>query len=195
MEKEKNISSKSVREKILNNRIYPLIFLVIIVLVSVSLMIVIGNMTEAKIVAEREAEIISQLKGIFSDMQDYKKAEGYYEIYRNEEVIGFAFTTTGKGYGGEINILIGIDSNYQVMGISILSNTETPGLGTRITEISFTDQFKGLGLEDIRLTKDGGKIDAITGATISSRAVTDAVRDEIEKKIETIKKINRGFQQ
>jgi len=43
-------------------------------------------------------------------------------------------------------------------------------------------------LEDIRLAKDGGKIDAITGATISSRAVTDAVRDEIEIKIETIKK-------
>ncbi|MBM3709310.1 MAG: FMN-binding protein [Actinobacteria bacterium] len=81
-----------------------------------------------------------------------------------------------------------MDSNYQIKGISILSNTETPGLGTRITEISFTDQFKGLGLEDISLSKDGGKIDAITGATISSRAVTNAVRDEIEKKIETIKK-------
>ncbi|MBM3707351.1 MAG: FMN-binding protein [Actinobacteria bacterium] len=188
MGKEKNSSGKSVREKILNNRIYPLIFLVLVVLVSVSLMMVIGNMTEAKIVAEREAEIISQLKGIFSDMQDYKTAEGYYEIYRNEDVIGFAFTATGKGYGGDISILIGIDSNYQIKGISILSNTETPGLGTRITEISFTDQFKGLGLEDIRLAKDGGKIDAITGATISSRAVTDAVRDEIEIKIETIKK-------
>jgi len=188
MEKEKNSSGKSVREKILNNRIYPLIFLVIVVLVSVSLMMVIGNITKAKIVAEREAEIINQLKGIFSDMQDYKTAEGYYEIYHNEEVIGFAFTATGKGYGGDISILIGIDSNYQIKGISILSNTETPGLGTRITEISFTDQFKGLGLEDISLSKDGGKIDAITGATISSRAVTNAVRDEIEKKIETIKK-------
>jgi len=69
----------------------------------------------------------------------------------------------------------------------IVSNTETPGLGSRIEEDFFTNRFEGLSVSDVKLSKEGGKVDAITGATISSKAVTDAVQRGLEEKIEQIK--------
>ena len=78
--------------------------------------------------------------------------------------------------------------NFAVKEIIVLSNSETPGLGSKITLSSFTDQFKGLKSKEVVLNKDGGRVDAISGATISSRAVTDSVRDELNNKIEIIKK-------
>jgi len=179
--------SSSCSEKIFGNRFYPLIFLTIIVFVSVSLVMVVNNMTRVKILAEKDAAIISQLKAIFTDTDDYEPKKDYYIAYRDKQVIGFAFVAKGKGYGGEINIFVGLNTDFTIEQIKILSNTETPGLGTKITEDSFTGQFKGLSFKDVSLSKDGGKIDAITGATISSKAVTDAVRKELEEKIEVIK--------
>jgi len=187
---ENNKNSKSAGRKILESKIYPLVFLVIIVLISVSLIMVIGNITQAKIAQQRDAEILKQLNIIFPEMTDFKYLDKYYEIYAGNDIAGFAFTLKGKGYGGDINMLAGIDSNYNVKAISILSNTETPGLGTKIAESSFTDQFKGLGQQDVGLTIDGGKIDAITGATISSKAVADALRGQMEEIIEVIKNSN-----
>ncbi len=178
-------------EKILKAKLYPLIFLSIIVFISVSLLIFISNITKEKIAAERDAQIVEQLKLLFPEMQDFKYDKNdYYKIYSSNQIIGYAFTTKGKGYGGDINILVGIDSSFMVKGINIISNTETPGLGTKITESFFIDQFKGLSLEEINLSKNGGKVDAITGATISSKAVVDAVRNELKIKIDTIKKQN-----
>ncbi len=185
--KDKNLKPKN----IIQAKFYPLIFLSIIVFVSVSLLLFISTVTKQKIASERDAQIIEQLKAIFPDMQDYKfNKNNYYEIYSNGNKIGYAFTAKGKGYGGDINIIVGIDKDFIIKSIDIISNTETPGLGTKITESSFKDQFKGLSLNDINLSKNGGKIDAITGATISSKAVVDAVRNELELKIELIKKDN-----
>ena len=73
-----------------------------------------------------------------------------------------------------------------VKGIEILSHSETPGLGARITESDFTDQFVGLNIDDISLTQDGGQIDGLTGATISSQAVVDAVRETAMEKVKLI---------
>jgi|GEM_PF-480623 len=174
-------------ERISRSRLYPLVFLTIIVLVSVSLVMVISNVTKARILAEKDAAIISQLKAVFTETDDYESKNDYYIAYTDKQVIGFAFIATGKGYGGEISIFVGLNTDFTIKDIKILSNTETPGLGTRITEDAFTVQFKGLSSQDISLAKDGGKIDAITGATISSKAVTDAVRKELEEKIEIIK--------
>lgn len=190
MERESKENCKSAGSKILGSKIYPLVFLVIIVLISVSLVMVIGNITQVKIAEQREAEILKQLNIIFPEMTDFKYLDKYYEIYTGSDIAGFAFTVKGKGYSGDINMLAGIDINYNIKSISILSNTETPGLGTRIEEDDFTGQFKGLALQDIGLSKDGGKIDAITNATISSKAVTDALRGQMEEIIGIIKNGN-----
>jgi electron transport complex protein RnfG len=187
MKRKNNKKKSNLSERILQNKAYPVIFLVIIVFVAVSLLMVISDFTMEKIIAERNAEIIAQLETIFSEIDDYEYKDEYYEVYSGGGVAGYAFIAKGKGYGGEIEILVGVDTEFEIEKVIILSNTETPGLGTRIAEDFFTDQFTGLGINDIRLSKDGGKIDAITGATISSTAVTDAVRRTLESKIEEIK--------
>ena len=92
---------------------------------------------------------------------------------------GYVITTTDKeGYGGDIQITVGITSDGTVNGISILSISETAGLGMKAKEPKFYNQYKGKKAEKFVVSKDGGdgeQIDAISGATITSRAVTGAV--------------------
>lgn len=92
---------------------------------------------------------------------------------------GYVITTTDKeGYGGDIQITVGITADGTVNGISILSISETAGLGMRATEPAFYEQYKGKQAEKFVVSKDGGDgepIDALSGATITSRAVTGAV--------------------
>lgn len=92
---------------------------------------------------------------------------------------GYVITTTDKeGYGGDIQITVGITADGTVSGISILSISETAGLGMRATEPAFYEQYQGKQAEKFVVSKDGGDgepIDALSGATITSRAVTGAV--------------------
>ena len=92
---------------------------------------------------------------------------------------GYVITVTDKdGYGGDIQITVGIMSDGTVNGISFLSISETAGLGMKAKEPAFYEQYQGKQAEKFAVSKDGGEgepIDAISGATITSRAVTGAV--------------------
>ncbi len=88
-----------------------------------------------------------------------------------------AFEDYGKGYGGDVGLMVGIDvENDTIMGAWVTTHSETPGLGAKAKDDpSFVSQLKGLGLEDpIKVSKDGGTINAMGGATITSRAVCAA---------------------
>ena len=92
---------------------------------------------------------------------------------------GCVLTVAGKGYGGQIKIAMGVDANGKITGISILSQTETAGLGTKCEEPGFYGQFANKPAQTLTVVKDGAdapnEIDAISGATVTSRGVTDAV--------------------
>lgn len=92
---------------------------------------------------------------------------------------GYVITTTdGEGYGGDIQVTVGITADGTVSGVSFLSISETAGLGMKATEASFYEQYVGVQAEQFYVSKDGGEgepIDALSGATITSRAVTGAV--------------------
>ena len=92
--------------------------------------------------------------------------------------MGYVFTTAAKGYGGDVEIMTGVDAEGKITGISILSIEETPGLGMNAKKDSFKDQYKGKSGE-LAVNKDGGEIVAITSATITSRAVTSAVNQAL----------------
>ena len=103
---------------------------------------------------------------------------------------GVAFETSGKGYGGDVGLMVGIDvKDNQLMGVSVTTHAETPGMGAKAkSDPSFTAQFKGLALEQpVAVTQDGGTISAISGATITSRAVSSATTDadKIYQKLKT----------
>jgi electron transport complex protein RnfG len=91
-----------------------------------------------------------------------------------------AFESAGKGFGGDIGIMIGVDPETdKILGVGITTHSETPGLGSRAkTDLAFTDQFKGKPITDPQKVKnDGGQIDALSGATVTSRGVAQGVSD------------------
>ncbi len=101
----------------------------------------------------------------------------------NRELAGVAFVVDSReGYGGRIEIMLGVDPQGTVLGVEVLGHLETPGLGAKIAEKSFRQQFVGRRLENTRwaVRKDGGDIDQITGATISPRAVVKAIQRGLE---------------
>jgi electron transport complex protein RnfG len=93
------------------------------------------------------------------------------------------FETSGKGYGGDVGLMVGIDTkDDKLVGVGVTTHGETPGMGAKAkTDPSFVAQFKGLSLKDPKkVTGDGGSINAISGATITSRAVCSATNDAIK---------------
>jgi len=97
--------------------------------------------------------------------------------------VGIVFRVFPQGYGGPIPTTVGLNFDSAITGVRIASAAEgmkeTPGLGAKITENAFTEQFKGKCASAIQVKQDGGEIDAITAATISSRAVCAGIKDGI----------------
>ena len=102
-----------------------------------------------------------------------------YPGFSEGKLVGTAVETfTMKGFNGLIRLMVGFDPDGKILNISVLEQKETPGLGTRMTDKEFQDRFigKNPGETSLKVRKDGGDIDAITAATISSRAFCDAVQ-------------------
>jgi electron transport complex protein RnfG len=103
------------------------------------------------------------------------------EIYpakKDSVIVGYAVKTySNKGFSGYISIMAGFKPDGTILNLTVLEHKETPGLGTKMSDPSFKDQFAGKNPEvfALKVKKDGGKVDAITAATISSRAFCDAV--------------------
>lgn len=100
--------------------------------------------------------------------------------YRGDQLAGWALTVTSpNGYAGNITIAIGVDTNFVLTGMAVISQGETPGLGAACAEKEFTAQFANIAGGTVLWTKTGktqpNEIDAISGATRSTRAVTAAV--------------------
>lgn len=91
---------------------------------------------------------------------------------------GYVVEVTPSGFGGEIDMVVGVDADGVVTGISIIDMDETSGLGANASREDFRSQFVG-ATGEVAVTKDGGEIDALTGATVTSRAVCEGVNAAI----------------
>lgn len=110
------------------------------------------------------------------------KHASYYEAKNDNEVLGYVAESYGKGYSSFIHLLIAVDKDFKIKQVKILGHAETPGLGDEVEKPYFINQFSGKDLEHLVLLKTETKdmIQAISGATISSRAVTNGVRYGVE---------------
>ncbi len=102
-----------------------------------------------------------------------------YPAKKDSIIVGYAINTyTKDGFSGNISLMAGFKPDGTIINISVLQQKETPGLGTKMTEPDFKDQFNDKNPSEFKLKvkKDGGPVDAITAATISSRAFCDAVQ-------------------
>jgi H+/Na+-translocating ferredoxin:NAD+ oxidoreductase subunit G len=106
----------------------------------------------------------------------------YYAATASGKPVAYISSTAGKGYSSFIQMLVSLDTDLKINDVKVLSMNETPGLGDQVLEKSFLDQFKGKALSQIVLIKGETKenIQAITGATISSRGVTNGVKDAVQ---------------
>ena len=112
---------------------------------------------------------------------DGKDSLTVFETYKGDEKVGTAIKTySPEGFGGMVWIMVGFAPDGTILNTAVLDHKETPGLGDKmdIKKSNFSAQFKGKNPKNFNLTvtKDGGDVDAITAATISSRAFCDAVK-------------------
>ncbi len=111
------------------------------------------------------------------DVEGFEGVE-FYPAKKGEEYVGTAVKTYSKGFTEEVIIMVGFDKEGKIVNTSVISHKETPGLGSKMTTPKFRDQFKGkspAGEAGLKVKKDRGEIDAISAATISSRAFCKAV--------------------
>ena len=184
--------------------IIPVAFLTIVVCMSVIFLYTTNSVTEEYIEKSKNEAVNAMLNEQFSEMDDYSYDEklDLYTVFLDDEIIGYAFVAVASGYGGPIELIVALESNLLqddeiiIHGISVVSHSETPGLGEKIVEASFSGQFTGINVKDVALSKDGGKIDAISGATISSSAVVNTVFNTVKEKARIIREnINSNIEE
>jgi electron transport complex protein RnfG len=103
-----------------------------------------------------------------------------YPAKRDNELVGYGIKAySQKGYSGRITLVVGFKPEGTIYNITVLEQKETPGLGTKMVLPEFKDQFNDKNPDSfiLKVKKDGGEVDAITAATISSRAFCDAVQN------------------
>ncbi|MDA8169928.1 MAG: RnfABCDGE type electron transport complex subunit G [Nitrospiraceae bacterium] len=121
------------------------------------------------------------VQGTYEPMEG-KMAEYYVAKDKDGKVLGYIASSYSKGYSSIINLLVAVGTDMKIKAINILHQEETPGLGDDIGKQYFQDRFKGKALDQLEVVKlpDPNKIEAVSGATISSRAATKGVRTGVE---------------
>lgn len=146
-----------------------------------------NSLTKDKIIAQARAEEDNALREVMPEAEHFdpvKMGEDviYYKVSdKDGKFIGVAFKASGKGYSGAIETMVGMDKEGTIRTIKILHQNETPGLGNRIMELPFLSQFAHKGISGLT------RVEAITGATISSKAVIDSVQTKAKEIQELIK--------
>lgn len=113
---------------------------------------------------------------------------------QGEKLLGVALENKAGGFGGDVGVMVGFNvSNDSLLGIGITTMAETPGLGTKIAEPKFSGQFAGRSPE-VKLSKDGGAIDAVSGATVSSVAAVTAVQNAAKDYLALKAEIQKAWQ-
>lgn len=165
--------------------------LTLIALVSSALLGFVNELTREPIALSNLNKKLNAIKQVVPEFTNNPNDEMYMlptgegdslEIYpakKDDVLVGYAVNTfTSKGFSGNISLMAGFKPDGTIINISVLDHKETPGLGTKMTEPGFKDQFKDKNPSgfELKVKKDGGPVDAITAATISSRAFCDAVQ-------------------
>lgn len=172
--------------KAVKTYILPTFILFAICLVAALLLAVTNEVTAPTIEANRLRDQQEAMADVLPDAAEFSEVtENKYGAYavakdRDGNVAGYAITATGKGgYNGEITLMVGIDSEGAVTKLNFLEIDETPSVGGKLTsKTDWLAQFTGLS-GSAALTKNGGKIDAVSGATKTSTGITDAVNNAL----------------
>jgi electron transport complex protein RnfG len=165
---------------------YRFILALICILVAASL-VVVHSKPEPRIISQALADEGAALKDVLAAAENFEPVKSekgivYYKAYnKDNKFIGVAFKTQSKGYSSIIEAMVGMTKDGTITAIKILKQNETAGVGARVVEPSFTGQFSNKNVQNLN------EVQAITGATVSSGAVIDAVTQKAKEIKELIK--------
>lgn len=159
--------------------------LLIICAIAAGLLAYINSLTEPIIATRKAAEEIKTREALIPGAI-FEKKEGadafVYFIAKNAEsgeLMGYTFIAAKSAYSSTVLTMVGVDKDYKVIAIKVIDQNETPGLGANCLSEDFASMFKGLSETDLLVDKDGGKVRSMAGATITTRAVTNSIREQI----------------
>jgi electron transport complex protein RnfG len=181
----------------MRDMIKPTLSLFVICFVTAFCLAFVNNLTRGPIEKRAQMDAEEQRRQVLSQAESFEKLEGLeaqdesgiikevYAGYIGDELAGYVFSAAPKGFGGEIAVTVGVDANNTISGVKIGDNEETPGLGSKTADEKFTKQYTGKDVNtEIKIVKrpvsSDDEIQAVSGATISSRAVTGAVQASAE---------------
>ena len=167
-------------KKIESTFINMLVSLLIVCLVSAGLLAGVYELTKADIALAEKNKQENALKGVLPEFDTIKtdsiNGAPVFKAFKDGVYVGAATITSDLGFSDQIVVMVGIDNAKNIVNYEVLSQKETPGLGTKCVDW-FKEQINGKSIStDFKVTKDGGDVDAITAATITSRAFLDAVK-------------------
>jgi electron transport complex protein RnfG len=131
-----------------------------------------------------EKQAMQSLAPSAADFEAIDGHDGWFAAKNGAEVVAYVIPAENKGYGGTIRMLVAVSADGRVIDYSILASNETPGLGDGAAKDYFRDRIKGKTADALVVVKDPSNtvnVDALTGATITSRAVTEGVRKAAEE--------------
>lgn len=184
---------------------FPIIFMVIITAIYTFVLAFLNYSTAEKVELNLQTDLRQKILYVFDIPVEDNSPEGIekqfkeqiieetvdgekiYSVKENNQVVGYAFPARGAGLWGSIEAYVGISADYsEIIGLEFISHDETPGLGGRISEPEFKEQFRGLKLEDVTggnyivyKPAPGGNADAIAGATLTSKSVSNFLNEDI----------------
>jgi electron transport complex protein RnfG len=168
---------------------YPVVFIAMMVILTSSFLVITEKVTRAAIAANEDQQTLELMQEIFPQavFYIYNDNTEIFTLYNSSnKEIGYALYGEGYGYQSEIVVLIGLEDITTIKNIVIVSEYETLSYINRIYNSNFFDQFIGLKIEDCFPSYSWlpGGVDSVSGSTISSRAITNAVREAALEKIQ-----------
>lgn len=175
-------------KKIESTFINMLVSLLMVCLVSAGLLAGVYELTKADIAKAEQNKQENALKGVLPEFDTIKtdSIEGapVFKAFKDDKYVGVATIASAMGFSDQIIIMVGLDKANNIVNYEVLSQKETPGLGTKCVDW-FKNQINGKSIDtDFKVKQDGGDVDAITAATISSRAFLNAVENASETLIQ-----------
>ena len=174
----------------MNKETHMIITLTLIPVLSALLLSYVYSFTQPKIEADQKAKLALVLKTVLPQAEEFLPVipDTLWFGVSGTDTVGVVFKVWPRGYGGPIELTVGVDRDLLITGLIPGDDLkETPGLGLKIRDAWFKEQFIGKDEKAAQLKQDGGDIDAITAATISSRAVASGVSEGLSKYCNYIK--------
>ena len=195
------------------NLVYPVVFMLVLTAVLTAILAFINDATLSQVQFNEEIELKQKILYVFNLLPENASpdeidtlfnekvtSEDYedtllYSLSENGEVTAYAVPFSGPGLWGSINGYVGISSDLEtILGVEFIKQEETPGLGGRIGEAEYKDQYRDLNIADastselfINRPASGGNVDAIAGATQTSTFVTNMLNADLEEFINNMK--------